>query len=279
MGSRPKVRLATAEDFERVCPLLRQLTSRLEAEDWKHLFENLWREREFRPGLLLESGDEVVGFIATIYKHRTEAGGGALTCNLSSWIVKDAFRSSSILLLLPLLRQKNVVYTSFSSNDVSYEVYRRLGFEDDERRAQVLYPFPSPRARDYRIETDRQRIEARLDAEHQRIDRDHSRLKARRVLIQRRTGESCWCLAGVRAGKMKLYYASDPQFVRRHVQDFRWQLMRRFRVTQLQIGGNIIGDSKPFLSRRKNYRHPHQVKGAGNQSVDRLYSELLLLDM
>ena len=55
--------------------------------------------------------------------------------------------------------------------------------------------------------------------------------------------------------------------------------MRRYRVFKLYVGGNIIGESKPFLTHRKRYRHPHQIKCVRTVEVDRLYSELLLLDM
>ena len=275
----PRLRLATEQDFERVQPLLAELTNRLDATDWKRLFTNHWKARDFRPGIILEHDNEVVGFIATIYKRRSLGGQQILTCNLSSWIVREAYRSSSILLLLKLLRDKQVIYTSFSSNEVSYEVYKRLKFEDDETYAHVFYPFPSLRMSRCRIITDRRQIEDTLTPAELELYRDHSDFKCRFVLIQAEGGGRCWMAIGVRDRKMKVYYASDPGFVRRHVRDFRWRLMRRFGVVKLYVGGNIIEDSKPFLTRRKDYRHPHQIKSSGSRSVDRLYSELLLLDM
>ena len=46
--SKPRVRQATGSDFERVQPLLGELSSRVQAAHWQRLFENLWGEREFR---------------------------------------------------------------------------------------------------------------------------------------------------------------------------------------------------------------------------------------
>ena len=275
----PSLRLATEQDFERIYPLLTELSSRLDVLDWKRLFTNHWKASEFRPGFILESENEVVGFIATIYKRRSVHGQQFMTCNLSSWIVREEYRSSSILLLLKLLRDKQVIYTSFSSNDVSYEVYKRLKFEDDESYAHVFYPFPSLGMGRCQIITDEDQIKSVLTPEEMALCRDHSGFKCRSVLIRAENGGSCWLLVGVRDRKMKVYYASDPQFLREHICDFRWRLMRRFGVVKLYVGGNIIKDSKPFLTRRKNYAHPHQIRSPGTQTVDRLYSELLLLDM
>jgi len=141
---KPKVRKAVIEDFENVYLLLQEINNtRLKKVDWFRLFQNHWNTQEFSPGIVLETVEKIVGYIGTIYSMQMLAGQPQLFCNLTSWIVQDEYRSHSIMMILSLVRNKNVVLTSFSSNNVTYEVYKKLGFKDGNRSKRVIYPFPS----------------------------------------------------------------------------------------------------------------------------------------
>lgn len=59
-----KVRPATAEDFDAVYPLLQELNNtRFTREIWKRLFTNLWDQRDWFPGYVLDTGNNIVGFL------------------------------------------------------------------------------------------------------------------------------------------------------------------------------------------------------------------------
>ena len=139
-NNKPKARKAELNDFTQIYPLLQEINDiRLDEKGWHKLFENHWNIDEFSPGLVLETEQAIAGFISTIYSTQLVAGKEQVFCNLTSWIVKEAWRSYSFMMILPLVRNKNIVLTSFSSNDVTYELYKKLGFKDgfSGRRIQV----------------------------------------------------------------------------------------------------------------------------------------------
>jgi len=67
------------------------------------LFDLPWPVEEEHRGFILRDGGEAVGFLGTIFSRRTVGGTTCRFCNLSSWIVKESHRSSSLQLILPVL--------------------------------------------------------------------------------------------------------------------------------------------------------------------------------
>lgn len=277
------IRAATIEDFNAVYPLLCELNdSRLSRKDWQLLFKNHWQLEGFSPGVLIQHQEEVVGFIATIWMPNCDNDNKI--CNLSSWIVKKEYRSSSMLMLLKLFRDKNTTFTSFSSNDVSYEIYQKLKFQDWESYARVLYPFPSLQQGKFRIIDDQTQFKTILTEQEYQIFLNHQSLPCQHILVLDKEHQYCYLIGVQRGKKLKLYYASDPIFIQDNISGLRWPLMKHFGVSKLYIGMKIIGTIAPFLSRKKIYRHPYQIKSGKSKQFDTnqltlLYSELLMLGM
>ena len=143
---KPTVRRANVEDFDSIYPLLKEMNNaRLRREDWYRLFQDHWSIDEFSPGIVLELEDEIVGYIGTIYSRQIVNGTPRLFCNLTTWIVREEFRSHSIMMIFALVRRKDVVLTSFSSNNVTREVYKKLGFRDGNhgQAGSLSIPFTS----------------------------------------------------------------------------------------------------------------------------------------
>jgi hypothetical protein len=273
-----KIRPAMPVDFQRVYPLLQQLNdTRMTREVWQRLFLPLWREPEFCPGYVVEDGDSIVGFIGTLYSVRQVGGVEHRVCNLTSWIVLPEYRHQSVMLLLPILRDKSVTLTSLTSSPEAYAVYKKLGFKDLDSSARVIYRFPPllpGRCRLYRGSE----AAARLDPSLQQIYRDHANLDLEHCVVEGHGG-SCYLVAELKRGRAHLHFVSEPRWFRDHVSAFRYQLLSALGVKTLQLDERFLQQKMIFPSRRKVFDQPKQLRStalvAGD--IDALYSELVVL--
>ncbi len=283
---KPRVRQAQVDDFEQVYPLLLKMNNaQLKKQDWHRLFENHWSLDEFSPGIVLQAGDNIVGFIGTVYSRQAVAGQSQLFCNLTTWIVLDEYRSYSILMLFTLLKNKNMVLTSFSSNQITYEVYKRLGFKDGNKCKRIVYPLPFPafRSADYEVIIDAEQIDSQCNPDNKTLFNDH-RLFCRAAVLVTHNNAQCLLMGTCRNGSLVLYSASDREFFQQHLKHFRNKLMAAFQVKRLQIDEQLLNGRSLFLSRRVTWSFPYQYK-AGSEIESSLpspspeYSEVFLLDM
>ena len=98
-----KIEKAVTGDFHQVCPLLQEFNNpKISKEQWKNLFSDYWNFQGSHCGYKLMDGSNIVGFVAYIFSRKRINGKWEKFCNLSSWIVKKEYRSSSIDLLYPL---------------------------------------------------------------------------------------------------------------------------------------------------------------------------------
>jgi hypothetical protein len=116
----------------------------IEGLDWAHVGQDAylrtirlpWIDHE-RPYLyVLVNGKTVVGAIQTIYAHRHFAGGACTVGNLSTWWVKEEFRSHSLRLLSRMRADVGgIPVTALTASPVAILAYRSLGFTtvDDQR--------------------------------------------------------------------------------------------------------------------------------------------------
>ena len=282
-----KVRPATSADFAQVLPLLHQLNNtRITDAVWQRLFSNFWQQDNFQPGYVLDTGERIVGFIATLYSLRAldPAQPEQLTtiCNLSSWIVEEEYRSSSLFLLMPILRQKDVTFTSLTSSPEAYAIYNKLGFADLDAQARVIYANPLMRGKGYRISTDPAQFVHTLSKSEQRYCRDHQLLDCTQLLIERGDNgghDYCYCVGEIKRGKVHLHYVSNPYFFREHIGDFRTPLLKALAQKCLQVDERLLAGRALLLSRKKRFSQPKQYKSPSvlPAQIDGLYSELLML--
>ncbi len=280
-----RVRKADADDFDRVYPLLQQLGNGLSGrEDWQNLFKNHWQLSEFSPGMILETDEKVVGFLSTIYSHQMINDQKYVLCNLSSWIVDKGYRSQSILLLLPLIKNKDIILTSFSSNEVSHAVYNKLGFKDGNVSQRIIYQFPSlanfSKSQEYQIITDSEVIQRRIVDTDRQIYNDHLVFQKQSCLITYKD-EYCLIMGQKSAQQLTVYTVSNREFIQHHLKFFRQQLMKHLKVKQMVINENYLNNQALFLSRKVCWGVPCQYKTNHPEVIDPapLYSELFLLKM
>ena len=284
-SKKPMVRKAKKDDFDKVYPLLKKMEhGQSSREDWKKLFENHWHLDNFTPGIILETDEQVVGFLSTIYSHQLVNSKQQVFCNLSSWIVDEAYRSYSFMMILSLVRNKDIVLTSYSSNDVSYAVYNKLGFKDGNVSKRIVYPFPSLRAlfgnHKYKIITDVNEIRNRINENECQIYEDHCSFHPDSYLI---TYNKSYCLImGVKnKNRFEIYTVSDKDFLQYHLKYFRYQFMKILKVKVIWLNENYLNNKFLFLSRKVTWGFPYQYKTSNDSVVDPmpLYSELFLLRM
>jgi hypothetical protein len=184
------------------------------------------------------------------------------------------------MMLLPLVRNKNVVLTSFSSNKVTYELYKKLGFKDGNRRKRIVYSFPSLRAKNYQIMTDIDNIKTKINADLQAVFNDHCLFGNTYILIICEN-EQCLLMGVNRNKKLNIYYASNCNFLQKHISGFRARLMSEFKVKKMLINENLLAGSKVFFSRKVSWGNPYQFKTSNKNCVDPMpvYAEVFLLNM
>ena len=277
-GSAGKIRPAIAMDFERVYPLLRQLNdTRMTREVWQRLFLPLWREPGFCPGYVIEDGDDLVGFIGTLYSVRRFNGVEHRVCNLTSWIVLPEYRHQSVMLLLPILRDKAVTLTSLTSSPEAYAVYKKLGFSDLDSAARVIYRFPPLLPGRFQLYRGSE-VAARLSPPLEQIYRDHAGLDLEHCVVEKHGG-SCYLVAELKRGRAHIHFLSEPGWFRDNLGAIRYQLLTALGVKTLQLDERFLQHKTIFPSRRKVFDQPKQLRstalGAGD--IDALYSELVVL--
>ncbi len=277
-----KVRAAVAEDFAQVYPLLRQLNdTRFTEAVWKRLFTNLWNQKNWSPGYVLDTGEQIVGFLGGLYLvgglHSEGIDGQHHSvCNLNSWIVDEAYRSSSMMLLMPFLRQKSLVLTSLTSSPEAYAVYKKLGFKDLDTAARVIYPVPSFMGT-VELITEPGSVRAFLTEQERQCFDAHDDLDVWQCVI-RKKARVCYLLGTRRLGRAHIHCIGSTELFRETIGQIRWKLCMTLGVKGLQVDERFLGGRKLMLSRLKHFSQPKQYRG--NLPADRVnasYSELVVL--
>lgn len=277
-AAKARIRPATAEDFTGVYPLLRQLNdTRITEAVWRRLFEPLWRGADYGPGYVLVDERTVVGFIGTLYSERQVNGTPRRLCNLTSWVVLPEYRSQSVMMLLPIMRDKSVTLTSLTSSEEAYAIYRKLGFKDLESQARVIYRLPGARSRRYQFLVGRDCAAALDEAQHAYY-RDHEQFDIVHCLVS--LGEArCYLMLECKRGRAHVHHISDVPWFREHVGRFRHGLLAQLELKTLQVDERVLGGCRITASRAKVFDQPKQYRGRalGVDDIDALYSELVVL--
>ena len=272
-----KVRPAVASDFDQIYPLLQELNNtRFTREIWQRLFTNLWGQDNWSPGYVLDTGARVVGFLGGLYSEIQNGEEKKVICNLTSWIVEDDYRSSSLMLLMPFLKQKGVVLTSLTSSPEAYKVYKKLGFKDLDSSAKIIYPLPSL-SRSYRLLTTEKDILPRLNGSDLQCYKDHQGLDVKQFAICK-GDRTCYLLITRRLGKGHIQQVGDLTLFREAIGSVRGKLCKALEVKSLQIDERMLGASSMLLTRTKGFAQAKQYRGDINpELISGAYSELSIL--
>lgn len=284
-----EIRPASPADFDEVHPLLLDFANPLMTrDDWRRmLFDLPWPVEEEQRGYILRDGGRAVGFIGTIFSRRTLSGVTRRFCNLSSWIVKEPYRSSSVQLLLPVLALHSHTIVNLSPSAAAHEVFVRLGFQPLET-AQILMTHlarPGELASLGRCSaTSRpEEIHAELGGEGRLIAEHVAGTGAAQVLL-RRGARRCHVVAtrSPWKGRWKLahvQYASDWSFLWEYPGHASVALGRALGTVGLRVDARHLRGAAPPLARRNLLERPFLYRPGSPdvrpELVDGLYTEAL----
>ena len=283
-----ELRRVGVDSFEEVYPLLASFDGGgLPKEDWRlMLFDYPWADGPCR-GYGLYDGGTVVGFLGTIFSRRRILGREERVCNFSSWIVKDEYRGSSVMMMRPLVAElPEYTIVGHTPIPTTVAVFSRLGFQTLESEELVLPPIPSPleamRAVRGSFTCSADTIQNELCDEERVFHRNLSYARARHVLL-RRGDRRCYLVA--RLGHRKRMRVAELLYI--GDRGFFWEnrilAQVAFTVTMGAVAISVDrrfaeGFSVPFALRRPKPRiYRPSRPDIPPVEIDGLYSELVML--
>lgn len=271
-------------DFETVYPLLQGFrnVSQLTKKDWQSQFAFLFGKVEDHCGYMLLSDHEPVGFLGLIFSQRDIRGVQEKFCDLAAWIVKEEHRSSSLALLFPLLKEKDLTITTFTASNRVIAVLKKLGFKEIETGLHFILPVPSLKP-SIKVIFDLDRIEGSLTGQPSRIFKDHRDLHCWHTAFETPQG-LCYLMLN-RSVKKKLPvahidYISDRVLFERYIRQVTCPICKHFRVAALVAGTRFGLKKQPFsISAPRNHAILYRSSSLQPQDIDLIYSEVQVLGL
>jgi hypothetical protein len=284
-----EVRPAGPEMFEAVYPLLTEFPGQtIPKELWRRmLFDQPWPVEEPQRGYVLFDGSDLVGFYGTMFSRRRIGGRTIRFCNLSSWIVKESHRASSLELLKPIMALQDHILVNPSPNAIAYSIFARLGFVVLEDSQWLVTPLPGPRhlakAMGASVVMEPDRIRDRLDPSGREIH-DHLRGSVAREALLVRGDRQCHVVATASPWKGRwrlahVRYASDWDMFWDHAPMLAGAFLLRLGMPGLRVDGRNAPARKPPFAVHRRLPVPTvyrpRASGVSPDMVDGLYSEVL----
>jgi hypothetical protein len=282
-----EVRPVGVDGFAEVHPLLVEFCNpQMSANDWRRmLFDYHW-SADTQRGFVLYSDATPVGFMGTIFSERRIDGRAERFCNASSWIVREAFRTASILLIKSLLSIRDCTITNFTPNDRAYDIFAKVGFKDLEREQLWFFPAPSTflGLASGSFTADAGVLETRLGVDERQIYRDLRTVQHAKHILLRSRNEQCYLVATPIHRRQltfaHLHYIGNPDLF------FRNQALALAAMTRAMGAAGFVLDARfaqgyrlgPTV--RKPYRRLYRPARATitPRVIDTLYSEQMVLD-
>lgn len=174
----PKLEPIRDEDLPEFCAFLHtHLNPSHQADIWADAFRQDWGANKPNNGFLIrDEAGVIVGGIGAIYAAYPVRGEIRQFCNITSWVVLDAFRTQSMRLAMAVVSQPGFIFTDLSPTAVVQQSLKFLKFQPMNEARTVLFNLPAPHLRlaGAGVTSDPARIEAMLDAASLKVYRDHS---------------------------------------------------------------------------------------------------------
>jgi RimJ/RimL family protein N-acetyltransferase len=284
------VKKVTPAMFDDVYPVLSELDNTHSREKWREIFDYQWESDEGYVGYALVDDRKVVGFNGAIFSRRIIDGREARFCNITSWVVKEQYRTESLRLIFPFLNLKGYTLTSFTLNDRSWEVVRRLGFKNLDTNVRVLFLVPGLSAARKEeapvMVSDRSKIAAILDPVDLKIFRDHLHYNCGHLVMQEKDGYSYIIYTRKRYRKYNcdipyahIHYISDRNAFLRRLNKIRLYFLKSRKYFFLAVDERLIGNATIPYSTVYQLKRPRMYKSEllSREQVDSLYTELVVL--
>jgi hypothetical protein len=286
------VEKVTSAMFDDVYPLLSELNSARSREKWREIFDYKWESDEGYVGYALVDDRKVVGFNGAIFSRRIIDGREARFCNLTSWIVKEQYRTESLRLVFPILKLKGYTVTNLTMNERAWEIARRFGLNNIDTNVIILFLVPGLSAARKEeapvIVSDQSRIAEILDPVNLKIFIDHSHYDCGHLVIQDRYGYSYIIYTSKHYRKYNcdipyanIHYISDRSAFLRHLNKIKSFFLKSRKYFFLAVDERLIGNATIPYSKIYQLKIPRMYRSEvlSREQVDSLYSELVVLGL
>jgi len=286
------IREARADDFERVYPLLVEFENpHLETEHWRQLFIDHSGLQNGHFGWVLVDGDDIVGFVGTIFGERTIRRKAVRFCNCSSWIVKPAYRAHSLALHAKVISDESVTVTNLSPTAQVLKLLEKLGFTLMDKSERIILPVVTQRTFMDRCEilTRPSAVQDALNGENLRFFRDHQLPFNRHVLLRSAAGD-CYVMmnrtlktigGGLRLPFARVHYIGAPEFFVRHLEKLVVRVAASLKVVAMIVDDRMLQGTVPwhsFMRPGGERKAAFRSDGLAAEDIDGLYTEAVLLN-
>jgi hypothetical protein len=283
---------ATPAMFDDVYPLLLELDNTHSMEKWRSIFDYQWESGEGYVGYALVDGRKVVGFNGAIFSRRIIDGRGVRFCNLTSWIVKEQYRTESLRLVFPILNLKGYTLTNLTMNDRAWGIVKRLGFKNLDTNIRLIFPVPglssSGKEDPPVIVSDLSRIAEVLDPINLKIFRDHLQYNCGHLVIKDDYGYSYLIYTDKRYKKYNcavpyahIQYISDRSVFLKYLNRIKLYFLKSQKYLFIAVDERLLGNRPVPYSKVYQLKIPRMYKSEilTGEQVDNLYSELVVLGL
>jgi len=288
----PIIREARGDDFEQVYPLLLEFKNpHLKQEHWRQLFVDHSGLQNDHFGWVLVDGDDVVGFVSTIFSERTIRGETVRLCNLSNWIVKHEYRAHSLALHARVIADKSVAVTNLSPTPYVLKLIEKLGFTLMDKSERIILPVVTARSFMDRCEilTEPGAVEGAIEGERLRFFWDHQLPHNHHILLRTRAGD-CYVMmnrsfktirGNLRLPFARVHHIGTPDIFVRHLEKLVVRVAASLKVVAMIVDDRMLHGAVPWHSfvraggeRRAAFRSTRLAA----EDIDGLYTEAVLLN-
>ena len=278
-----RVRPAGPEDAEAVLPLIeRHFGTGIGRDVWRRLFHCPWSGDRPECGWVLDQGGRIVGFLGAVYSEREIDGRPERFCNLTSMCVDVEHRGMAPFLIMAAARRTDCTVTDLSPRPSVLRLLEKAGFTLLDPGKLIIPPLLNAATLAGGRPTiicDPERIRAELDQPMRRILDDHVAYGCL-ALLARRGGRRCLLVVKRRSVRRvplsEILFASDPDFLARHIEAIAWTLVARQRTLAVSGDRRLFGPAPPRAFFLKSISMVRSTRLTGEQ-IDNLYTELVLL--
>lgn len=276
-----RVQATQQEDLPEVCRFLHEnLGRRFSADAWRASLTQSWAAQRPNFGMHLRHDGQVVGVICAIYSDQVIDGREVQVCNPHSWVVLEPYRSHSIGLLLPLLKQRGYQFTMLTPNPKVAKVFEGLRFRTLDDR---LYHFPNLPGRGS-IDATAAGVLARLQGADRRDFEAHAHLPWLHFAAFGPRDAPCLVIYKLTRWKRLpcavLLHVSNPATLATAGGALRRHLLLRHRAVFSRVEGRFVQAAPPLTLRSVRGQSKLALsKELGDGQVRDLYSELVALDL
>jgi hypothetical protein len=281
----PNISPIADEHLYAYCEFLHQnLDQTRTAEHWMRGFKTRWHLDKPNNGFMLRNaGGQIVGGIGALYSTQLIRGKLEPFCNIASWCVLDAYRSSSMRLALALTSQKGYHFTNMTPNAMVEASLQSLKFQPMASERAVLFNMPWP-AGSAEIVTKPKQLLSCLEQDIARIYRDHSEFPWLHHLAVGQPGAYCYVIFKLKTLRemplAEILYLSEPKLFLKHYRALGNYFLLKRGWPLARVESRFL-PRKPWPSKTiRGYRSKEfRSDFLNSEDISNLYSDLLCFDL